>query len=192
MIFVETSAKDNTGVEQVTELILKITFFWSAGFPGAGWQSASKSRHLEPRTRTRHGCSNTSSASYPRVSHDCHHICGSSSFNPQASTKKNIKSAALLWNLDGSILAVFLYFCILHRIKWYTSPKDYFARCKLTANVPVMINIELSFAFDICAYKMLITSQFHLFVWVALCFILDKPTFPIFLADLTGCPSDKM
>ena len=52
-----------------------------------------------------------------------------------------------------------------------------------------LINIKLSFAIDICAYKMLITSQFHLFVWVALCLILDKSTFPIFLADLTKSKS---
>ena len=128
MIFVETSAKDNTGVEQVpfdstTESDLKMwpKYIWVAGFPRAGGPSVTKPRHLEPRPRTRQRCSFSGSASYFGVSKHLPKWFGSLSFSFQASTKKNLQSAALLWNLDRCILAVFIYFCIFPNNKIHKS-----------------------------------------------------------------------
>ena len=92
--------------------LLSMTYIWAAGFPWAGGPSVTKPRHLEPRPRTRQRCSFSGSASYFGVSKHLPKWFGSLSFNFQASTKKNLQSAALLWNLNRCILAVFIYFCI--------------------------------------------------------------------------------
>ena len=115
MIFVETSAKDNTGVEQVTIHIFPPTnpilsfAFCNRRICRLSWSwwtecckaqaSGAPAKHSPALLPLR--------LDLPSWGESKHLNASLSFFLLQASTKKNLQSPALLWNLNRCILAVF-------------------------------------------------------------------------------------